>query len=66
MATCLLDELNELLKKSKLNIPEYQRSVHANGKNHKWLKKNFGSNPNTPERLRQLINMNLNELTRAI
>lgn len=66
MATCLLDELNELLKKSKLNLPEYAKAVHPNGKNYKWLKKNLGDKPEVPERIRQLLNTNLSELNKPI
>lgn len=66
MANSLLDELNGLLKKTKLNIPEYAREVHATGKNYKWLKKNLGNNPEVPERIRELLGMSLNELTKPL
>jgi hypothetical protein len=61
----LLDELNEILKKVKPHIPDYAREVHSNGRNLKWLKKNFGNKPETPERMKELLNMPINHLTKV-
>lgn len=61
--TCLLDELNELMSTVTI-VPEYTRTVHHSGKNYKFLKKNISKNPNVPERVRELLSMSLNELTK--
>lgn len=60
--TTYLDELNFLLKKTKLDIPEYARQVHPNGKNYKWLKKNLTPREDVPERIKELLSWNLNQL----
>jgi hypothetical protein len=62
----LLDELNELLRRTRLGLPEHAREVHSSGKNYKWLKKNLGSNPDVPPRIRELLSKSLNELTKHI
>lgn len=71
--TCLLDELNLILKKSKLNIPCHKQQVYTNGKNHKWLKKNFGHIEVTTcgvqtkkDRLLELVNMSINDLNKQL
>ena len=62
----LLDELNELLRSTRLGLPEHAREVHSSGKNYKWLKKNLGNKPDVPPRIRELLNKSLNELTKPI
>ena len=68
--SCLLDELNTILRKSKLNIPSHKQEVYTNGKNFKWLKKNFlndhniGSNKEPLGRLQYLLSLNINELNK--
>lgn len=59
-----LDELNRLLKKTELHVPDYVREVHSSGKNLKWLRKNLGNDTSCPDRLRELLNLPMNELLR--
>ena len=66
MHHCLLDELNELLHKSRLGLPEHAREVHTSGKNYKWLKKNLSGKADTPARIRELLAKSLNELTKPL
>lgn len=61
----LLEELNTLLAKSDLKIPSHFKEVHFSGKNLKWLRKNFINKEETPERIKELLRMNINELTRG-
>lgn len=37
----LVHELNHLLKKSKLNLPDFRKEVSVTGKNVEWLQKNI-------------------------
>ena len=51
-----IDELNELLKDKKIELPDFRRAVSLSGQNTQWLKKNIAvRNPNLPERLKDLI-----------
>ena len=63
---CLLDELNELLSREPLGLPDHASEVHTSGKNYKWLKKNLGSKETVPPRIRELLGKSLNELTKPI
>lgn len=57
-----LDELNRLLKKTPLHIPDYVREVHSSGKNLKWLRKNLGHNEDCPARIKELLELSIHEL----
>ena len=37
----LVQELNHLLRKNKLNLPDFRREVTVTGKNVEWLQKNI-------------------------
>jgi hypothetical protein len=54
----LVRELNTLLKKSKLDLPEFRKEVNKAGKNVSWLKKNIKKrNPNYNSRIDILIDL---------
>ena len=49
-------ELNKLLKKEKLDLPEFRREVSPSGTNYMWLRKNIlKKNPNVCSRIRELL-----------
>jgi len=51
-----LQELNEFLSDSKLDIPSYRREVSSSGTNYIWLQKNIlKRNPNISNRLKELL-----------
>jgi len=54
-----LFELNELLRKEKLDLPSFRKEVGASGNNYSWLQKNIlVKNPKTSTRLRELLKLN--------
>lgn len=50
-----IDELNELLKTSGLNIPEYRKEVSYSGRNIDWLRRNLAKIENIPPRIVKLL-----------
>lgn len=52
-----IDNINILLKKSKLNLPSFRKEVTSSGKNVQWLLKNINKeNDKVPEKLITLLN----------
>lgn len=62
----LLDELNRLLIENgdRLSIPDFRRTVHRTGENLQWLRKALKRHSDAPERLVELVKLNINELIR--
>ena len=53
-----LDELNNLLKNPKLDIPDFRREVSSNGCNYSWLQKHIQQrNSNIEKRCLELLNI---------
>ncbi|AQT28639.1 hypothetical protein YOLOSWAG_159 [Erwinia phage vB_EamM_Yoloswag] len=62
----LLNELNQLLKKHSnvLGLPSFRAEVSTSGNNLAWLKKTMPRNTACPERLKELVQKSIQELTR--
>lgn len=52
-----LQELNQILKKTKLGIPEFRRNVSSSGANYQWLQKVLRNREEIPSRLKELLNL---------
>ena len=51
-----LEELNNFLRTSKLDLPSHRKEVLPNGSNFQWLQKNIEKrNKNIPDRLKELL-----------
>ena len=51
-----LTELNELLKKEKLDLPFFRKEVGHSGSNYQWLQKNIlKHNPTISSRIKELL-----------
>lgn len=63
----LLAELNQLLSKhaKDLGLPTFRSEVSPAGGNLQWLKKMMPRNPRCPQRIQELVQKSIQELTRA-
>ena len=59
-----LDELNMLLSNVELDIPSIRRTVDTSGRNLAWLAKHIESRNVISDRLRELVNMPIQELVK--
>lgn len=59
-----LDELNSLLSNTELNIPHIRRTVDTSGRNLPWLVKHIESRNVISDRLRELVNLPIQELVK--
>jgi hypothetical protein len=57
-----LEELNELLNNSELDLPSFRKVVDRSGSNLPWLKKHVGKNQKANDRLKYLIGLDLKTL----
>lgn len=59
-----LDELNLLLSDHDLDIPYIRRTVDTSGRNLSWLAKHIESRNVISDRLRELVNLPIQELVK--
>lgn len=52
-----LAELNQLLAKTKLGLPDFRREIGPSGNNYQWVRKALKNKAGVPDRLRELLNI---------
>lgn len=52
-------ELNQLLAKTKLGLPDFRREIGPSGNNYQWVRKALKNKEGVPDRIKELLNIDM-------